>query len=135
MYYITTVVHYFESKRETPTFRPSIITSCNLNVLKFRDLFRQIWMRPRGWRVSFPSALIALIILSSMKFCLSLSEVYSPPSVMVLHCPSILENYQLCPQFLYSIIRLLQSFTCFEQRCTHHQEVKCINTASGIVTL
>jgi len=28
-----------------------------------------------------------------------------------------------------------QSFTCFEQTRAHHQEVSCINTASGIVTL
>jgi len=46
-----------------------------------------------------------------------------------------LVNDQLDAQFLYSIIRLLQSSTCFEQRCAHHQEVICINTASGIVTL
>ena len=27
-------------------------------------------------------------------------------------------------QFFYFIIRLLQSSTCFEERCAHHQEVK-----------
>ena len=37
-------------------------------------------------------------------------------------------------QFFY-IIRLFQSSTCFEQTRVHHQEVNCINTASGIVTL
>ena len=37
-------------------------------------------------------------------------------------------------QFFY-IIRLFQSSTCFEQTRAHHQEVSCINTASGIVTL
>ena len=33
------------------------------------------------------------------------------------------------------IIRLFQSSTCFERTRAHHQEVNCINTASGIVTL
>ena len=37
-------------------------------------------------------------------------------------------------QFFY-IVRLFQSSTCFEQIRAHHQEVNCINTASGIVTL
>jgi len=32
-------------------------------------------------------------------------------------------------------IRSFQSSTCFEQTRAHHQEVSCINTASGIVTL
>ena len=41
---------------------------------------------------------------------------------------------QLDAQFFY-IIRLFQSSTCFEQMRAHHQEVNCINTASGIVTL
>ena len=33
-------------------------------------------------------------------------------------------NDQLDAHFLYFIIRLLQSSTCFEQRRAHHQEVK-----------
>ena len=41
---------------------------------------------------------------------------------------------QLDAHFFY-IIRLFQSSTCFEQTPAHHQEVSCINTASGIVTL
>ena len=41
---------------------------------------------------------------------------------------------QLDAQFFY-IISLFQSSTCFKQTRAHHQEVKCINTASGIVTL
>ena len=36
----------------------------------------------------------------------------------------ILVNDQHDEQFLYFIIRLLQSSTCFEQRRAHHQEVK-----------
>jgi len=36
----------------------------------------------------------------------------------------ILANNQLDAQFLYLIISLLQSSTCFEQRRAHHQEVK-----------
>ena len=36
----------------------------------------------------------------------------------------ILVNNQLDAQLMYIIIRLLQSSTCFEQRCAHHQEVK-----------
>ena len=35
-----------------------------------------------------------------------------------------LANDQLDAQFLYFIIRLLQSSTCFEQRRAYHQEVK-----------
>ena len=35
-----------------------------------------------------------------------------------------LVNAQLDAQFLYFIIRLLQSSICFEQRRAHHQEVK-----------
>ena len=49
--------------------------------------------------------------------------------------PIILVNDQFDAQFLYFITRLLQSSTCFEQRRAHCQEVNCINTASGIVTL
>jgi hypothetical protein len=41
---------------------------------------------------------------------------------------------QLDAQFFY-IKPLFQSSTCFEQARAHHQEVICINTASGIVTL
>jgi hypothetical protein len=37
---------------------------------------------------------------------------------------STLANDQLDAQFLYFIIRLLQSSTCLEQRRAHHQEVK-----------
>ena len=46
-----------------------------------------------------------------------------------------LVNDQLDAQLLYFIIRLLQSSTCLKQRRTHHQEAKCTNTESGIVTL
>ena len=35
-----------------------------------------------------------------------------------------LANDQLEAQFLYFIIRLLESSTCFEQSRAHHQEVK-----------
>ena len=38
--------------------------------------------------------------------------------------PSSLANDQLDAPFLYFVIRLLQSSTCFEQRRAHHQEVK-----------
>ena len=41
----------------------------------------------------------------------------------ILHNTTLV-NDQLDVQFLYSIIRLLQSSTCFEQRCAHHKEVK-----------
>jgi len=46
----------------------------------------------------------------------------------------LLVGDQLDSQFFY-IIRLFQSSTWFEQTRAHHQEVSCINTASGIVTL
>jgi len=41
-----------------------------------------------------------------------------------VHLSTTLVNDQLDAQFLYFIIRLLQSSTCFEQCCAHHQEVK-----------
>ena len=37
--------------------------------------------------------------------------------------------------YLNHLVRLFQSSTCFEQTGAHHQEVNCINTASGIVTV
>ena len=37
---------------------------------------------------------------------------------------NILVNDQPDAQLFYFIIRLLQSYTCFEQRRAHHQEVK-----------
>ena len=46
----------------------------------------------------------------------------------------LLVGDQLHAQFFY-IIRLFQSSTCFEETRAHHQEVNCINTASGIVIL
>jgi len=46
----------------------------------------------------------------------------------------LLVGDKLDAQFFY-IIRLFQSSTRFEQTRAHHQEVNCINTASGIVTL
>jgi len=41
---------------------------------------------------------------------------------------------QLDAQF-FCVIRLFQSSTCFDQTRVHHQEVNCINTASGIVNV
>ena len=41
---------------------------------------------------------------------------------------------QIDARFFY-IISLFKFSTCFEQTRAHHQEVNCINTASGIVTL
>ena len=44
---------------------------------------------------------------------------------LAVHLSANLVNDQLDAQFLYSIIFLLQSSTCFEQCCAHHhQEVK-----------
>ena len=48
------------------------------------------------------------------------------------HTPTL--GDQLDAQLFY-IIRLFQSSTCFEQTRAHHQEINCVNTASGIVTL
>ena len=44
--------------------------------------------------------------------------------LLVVHLSINLVNDQLDAQFFYFVIRLLQSSTCFEQRCAHHQEVK-----------
>jgi len=42
---------------------------------------------------------------------------------MTVHLSITLANDQLDAQFLYFIIHLLHSSTCFEQRRAHHQEV------------
>ena len=57
-------------------------------------------------------------------------------SIFCWPCISVklLVSDKLDAKFLY-IIDLFQSFTCFEQTRVHHQEVNCINNASGIVTL
>ena len=47
--------------------------------------------------------------------------------LLTVHLSTTLANNQIYTQFPYSIIRLLQSSTCFEQRCAHHHEVNCIN--------
>ena len=44
--------------------------------------------------------------------------------LLTVHLSIILADDQLDAQFLYFIIRLLQSSTCFEQRRAYHQEVK-----------
>jgi hypothetical protein len=44
--------------------------------------------------------------------------------LLTLYLSIALANDQLDAQFLYFIISLLQSSTCFEQRRAHHQEVK-----------
>ena len=44
--------------------------------------------------------------------------------LLTVHLSITLGNNQLDAQFLYFIIHLLQSSTCFEQRRVHHQEVK-----------
>jgi len=53
---------------------------------------------------------------------------------LVRFSKSLLVGDQLDTHFFY-IIRLFQSSTCFEQARAHHQELNCINAASGIVTL
>ena len=44
--------------------------------------------------------------------------------LLTVYLSITLVNDQLDAQLLCFIIRLLQSSTCFEQRCAHHQEVK-----------
>jgi len=54
-------------------------------------------------------------------------DVASSTSFDVLrtvHLSITLVNDHLDVQLFYFIIRLLQSSTCFEKRCTHHQELK-----------
>ena len=60
--------------------------------------------------------------LDNFKFCWPCISIY------------FLVGDQLDAQ-LFCIIRLFQSSTCFEQTHVHHQEVNCINTASGIFNL
>jgi hypothetical protein len=55
--------------------------------------------------------------------CLML-EVLKIDILWTVHLNIILANYQLEAQIIFFIISLLQSSTCFEQRCAHHQEVK-----------
>ena len=50
--------------------------------------------------------------------------ILSTPLTLLNFLNFILANYQLEAQFLYFIIRLLQSSTCFKQRRAHRQEVK-----------
>jgi hypothetical protein len=54
--------------------------------------------------------------------CFSNSKSFNV--LLTVHLSIVLVNDQLDAQFLYFIIRLLQSYTCFEQRRAHHQEVK-----------
>ena len=44
--------------------------------------------------------------------------------LLTVHLSITSANDQLDAQFLYFIIRLLQSSTCFEQRRAQHREVK-----------
>jgi hypothetical protein len=44
--------------------------------------------------------------------------------LLTVHLSINFANDQLDAQFLYFIIRLLQSSTCFEQRRAHNEEVK-----------
>jgi len=44
--------------------------------------------------------------------------------LLAMHLSKTPANDQLDAQFIYFIISLLQSSTCFEQRRAHHQEVK-----------
>jgi len=44
--------------------------------------------------------------------------------LLTVHLSITLANDKLEAQFLYFIIRLLQSSTCFEQRHANHQDVK-----------
>jgi len=44
--------------------------------------------------------------------------------LLAVHLSIILANDQFDAQFLYFVMRLLQSSTCFEQRRAHQQEVK-----------
>ena len=44
--------------------------------------------------------------------------------LLTVHLSVTLVNDQLDAQLFYVITRLLQSYTCIEQRRAHHQEVK-----------
>ena len=45
-------------------------------------------------------------------------------ALLTVHLSITFVNDQLDAQFFYYLIRLLQSYTCFEQRRAHHQEVR-----------
>ena len=68
-------------------------------------------------------------ITSRVKFNLQ-SFIFCWPCISIY----LLVSNQFDAQLFY-IIRLFHSSTCFEQTRAHHQEVNCINTASGIVRL
>ena len=53
--------------------------------------------------------------------------------LLTVHRSISLDNDQLDAHLLYFTIRPLQSSTCFEHYIAHHQEVNCIDAASGIV--
>jgi hypothetical protein len=70
-----------------------------------------------------------LLLLSCDKF----KDFYV---LLTEHHGTILVNHQLDAQILYfNNMCILQSSTCFEQYYAHPQEVSCINTASGVVTV
>ena len=61
---------------------------------------------------------LAIIVLFDSIICTKIFVL------LTVHLSINLANDQLDAQLLYFIMRLLQSFTCFEKRRAHHQEVK-----------
>ena len=66
---------------------------------------------------------------------LLLPDSCCPEAAKLFECKTlyILVGDQFDAQ-LFFIILLFQPSTCFKQTRAHHQEVNCINTASGMAT-
>ena len=67
------------------------------------------------------------------RFGVNKEQIFCLLCFVDLHPVTARVNDQIDVQLRYIIRLLLQSSTCFEQLCAHHQEVRCINTTSGIV--
>jgi hypothetical protein len=80
-----------------------VVTHFIAIVSTFRDWFRLIEMRPRGWSIGFSQfPAIAQITLSSVKISLSLSEV---------NCPHTLWNEAVLQSF--SVFCTSKNYLCF----------------------
>ena len=89
-----------------------------------RVLNYAVLMEVRRGQIKLSSSIFGLVIIVKQPKFLLLNFCWFFYVLLTAHLSVTLVNDQLDAQFFYFIIRLLQSSTCFEQRRTHHQEVK-----------
>ena len=109
------------------------------------DRVASIMKKPRSTRQCcihwFISWIGSKLNIQPLSFCETVIVLFSAYAVLINQTVYILHALTSgrWPTWrtilLFNIIRLFQSSTCFEQTRAHHQEVNCINTAAGIVTL